>query len=104
MVLGPGETSAGRWRDRSWDDFVAAVLAAGGTPAGRPLLIAVDGRGGSGKTTLAGRLAERIPGSAVVHTDDVAWWHSRFGWADLMTAGVLEPLRAGAAVRLRPPA
>ncbi|BAL90004.1 hypothetical protein AMIS_47840 [Actinoplanes missouriensis 431] len=80
------------------------MLAAGGTPAGRPLLIAVDGRGGSGKTTLAGRLAERIPGSAIVHTDDVAWWHSRFGWADLMTTGVLDPLRAGAAVRLRPPA
>ncbi|MEU4561922.1 hypothetical protein AB0F72_26355 [Actinoplanes sp. NPDC023936] len=104
MLLGPDETSAGEWHEPGWDDFVASVLAAAGTPAGRPLLIAVDGRGGSGKTTFAEQLSRRIPGSAIVHTDDVAWWHSRFDWSDLMAGGILEPLRAGAAVRLRPPA
>jgi hypothetical protein len=39
----------------------------------------------------------------VVHTDDIAWWHSRFGWADLLIEGVLEPVRAGRAVAFRPP-
>jgi len=29
------------------------------------------------------RLRDAVAGSAVVHTDDIAWWHSRFGWADL---------------------
>ena len=36
----------------------------------RPVLIALDGRCGSGKTTLAAQLAEQFPGSAVFHTDD----------------------------------
>ena len=69
----------------------------------RPMVLAVDGRSSSGKTTLAGRLRDAVPGSAVVHTDDIAWWHSRFGWADLLIEGVLEPARAGRAVAFRPP-
>lgn len=40
------------------------------TAAGRPILIALDGRCGSGKTTLAAQLAERFPGSRIIHTDD----------------------------------
>ncbi len=51
-----------------------------------------------------GRRLARAPAAVVVHTDDVAWWHSRFGWDDLMIAGVLEPLHAGRGVRYRPPA
>jgi hypothetical protein len=39
-----------------------------------------------------------------VHTDDVAWHHSRFGWDDLMITGILEPLHAGRPVRYQPPA
>jgi hypothetical protein len=31
-----------------------------------------------------------LPQAAVVHSDDVAWARSRFGWADLMIAGVLD--------------
>jgi hypothetical protein len=45
-----------------------------------------------------------IPGAQVVHTDDIAWWHSRFGWDDLMIEGVLAPLHAGCDVRYQPPA
>ena len=36
----------------------------------RPLVLALDGRCGSGKTTLAGQLAEQFPASIVFHTDD----------------------------------
>ncbi|WP_229070394.1 uridine kinase [Actinoplanes sp. DH11] len=104
MTLGPDEPPAGPWQRRSWPDVAAAILAAAGEPAGRPRLIAIDGRGGGGKSTLAANLARVVPGSAVVHTDDVAWWHSRFGWADLMESGVLAPLHAGEAVSFRPPA
>ncbi|WP_433303335.1 uridine kinase family protein [Actinoplanes sp. CA-030573] len=92
----PRDVAGGRPRD-----------VAGGRPrgdaGGRPRVIAVDGRGGGGKTTLAGRLARALGAAAVVHSDDVAWAHSRFGWDDLMIDGILEPLRAGGAVRYRPP-
>jgi len=37
-----------------------------------------------------------------VHTDDIAWNHSYFEWAELLTEKILEPLRAGAAVSYRP--
>jgi hypothetical protein len=40
----------------------------------------------------------------VIHTDDVAWWHSFFNWEDLLLAGILEPARRGEAVTYRPPA
>ena len=46
---------------------IATLLAASPT---RPILIALDGRCGSGKTTLAAQLAERFPGSRTIHTDD----------------------------------
>jgi hypothetical protein len=68
----------------------------------RPVVLAVDGRSSSGKTTVAARLADVMPGSAVVHTDDIAWWHSRFGWADLLIGGILAPARAGRPVSYRP--
>ena len=70
----------------------------------RPSVVAVNGYSSSGKTTLAGRLAAALPSAAVLHTDDLAWYESVFGWDDLLVTGVLEPLRRGAAVRYRPPA
>ena len=60
------------------------------------------GRSGSGKTTLAERLADALPGAAVVHTDDVAWHHSFFDWQGPLIEHVLEPFRARDAVRWRP--
>ena len=36
----------------------------------KPLVLALDGRCGSGKTTLAAALAEQFPDSTVLHTDD----------------------------------
>jgi hypothetical protein len=69
-----------------------------------PFLLAIDGRSSSGKSTLAGRVAAVLPGTSVVHTDDIAWWHSRFGWDDLLVGGVIAPLRCGEAVDFRPSA
>jgi len=104
MELGPGEPAAGPWRVERLDVFARSLAGAGAGRTSRPVVVAVDGRGGGGKTTLAERLCRLLPAAAVVHTDDVAWWHSRFGWDDLMIAGVLEPLHAGRGVRYRPPA
>ena len=87
LQLAPDEPEAGPWRAESLTVAAATVMKPGqGKGAGhRPVVLAVDGRSSSGKTTLAGRLRDVVAGSAVVHTDDIAWWHSRFGWADLLT-------------------
>lgn len=69
----------------------------------RPVMLAIDGRSSGGETTLAERLRAAVAGSAVVHTDDIAWWYSRFGWAELLISGVLVPARSGRAVSYRPP-
>lgn len=68
------------------------------------VVVAVDGRSAGGKTTLAQRLAAAHPVAALVHTDDVAWNHSFFGWDDMLRRSVLEPARRGQPVSFRPPA
>lgn len=103
MSLGPGEPAAGPWRVAPLDELVRLVMEAAGAPVGRPNIVAIDGRGGSGKSTLAERLHAAVPKSAVISTDDVAWGHSFFGWADLLAGGLLIPVRQGAGVQYRPP-
>ena len=78
-------------------------LGQGRAASGRGVVLAVDGRSSSGKTTLAARLQDAVRGSAVVHIDDIAWWHSRFGWADLLINGLLVPFHRGELVNFRPP-
>jgi len=84
-------------------DVVAGFTDRAQLAVERPLVVAIDGRSSSGKTTLAGRMADAIPATAVVHTDDIAWFHSRFGWADL-AEHVLETVRTVEALSFRPPA
>ncbi|MFC0680148.1 uridine kinase [Lysobacter korlensis] len=104
MFLQASEPAAGPWRVEPIDDIARLLRNASGNPTGRPAIVAVDGRGGSGKSTFANLLHAAVAQSAVVHTDDVAWHESFFGWAPLLADGVLAPLRAGEAVEFRPPA
>jgi hypothetical protein len=104
MVLGEGEPAAGPWRVERLTRFAQLLVDVVGASLGRPAIVALDGRSSSGKTTLAHRLEQAVPGAVTVHTDDIAWWHSFFGWADLLASGVLEPIRRGQAVAFRPPA
>jgi hypothetical protein len=101
-----GEPAAGPWTARPLVDVCGELLAlAVSRAAGRePTIIAVDGRSAAGKSTFAQRMADLVGGTAVVHTDDIAWHHSFFGWTDLMLGGVLEPVRRGEKVAYRPPA
>ncbi len=107
MSLGPSEPPAGPWRVEpiEWvtDTFAAAHMSAEGGGRDRPFVVAVDGRSAAGKSTLAAALSAHVPGSVVVHTDDVAWHHAFFDWSDLLRTRVLEPLRRRAAVSYRPP-
>jgi hypothetical protein len=104
MRLHPGEVQATGWRVEKLPDVVRRLREAAPEVTGRPLLVAVDGRGGAGKSTLVDRLRLVVPGSEVVHTDDLAWNHAYFDWADLMVEHVLRPLRRGEPVEFRPPA
>ena len=54
------------------------------------VLVALDGRCGSGKTTLAAQLAERFPQSITVHTDDFYLPPSRrvTGWEKIPCANM----------------
>ena len=67
-------------------------------------MIAIDGRGGAGKTTLAERLRTVVADAAIVHTDDVAWNHAYFDWGAVLARNLLQPLHQGAAVDFRPEA
>jgi hypothetical protein len=100
-----GEPEAGPWQVEPLAAVADGLMRLGRQRAGNrcPVVLAVDGRSSGGKTTLAGRLQDAVPGSAVVHTDDIAWWYSRFGWAGLLADGILVPARAGHPVRYRPP-
>lgn len=69
----------------------------------RPVLVALDGRCGSGKTTLAAQLAERFPASVTLHTDDYYLPPERRvpGWERIPCANMdLERLRTEALVPL----
>lgn len=105
LQLASEEPEGGPWRAEPLMVVVDALVQLGQVRAGdsRGVVLSVDGRSSSGKTTLAARLQDAIADSAVVHTDDIAWWHSRFGWADLLTDGVLVPFHRGEPVTFRPP-
>ncbi|MEU9823062.1 uridine kinase [Pseudonocardia alni] len=100
------EPEGGPWEIRAADEVLGELLA--GRIPGGPHIVAVDGRGGAGKSTLVTRLArlatERGLLTGVVHTDDVAWHHSFFDWDRLFRRAVLEPAALARGVAYVPPA
>jgi hypothetical protein len=99
LTLEPDEPAATGWRPVSLAHLAELLVPR----ADGPRVVAVDGRQGAGKTSLAARLAAQWRGT-VVHTDDIAWWHGFFDWDDMAAQRVLEPWLAGEHIRFRPPA
>lgn len=104
MRLHPGEVEADGWRAQGLAELVGHLRRTCPDVQGRPLVVAVDGRGGAGKSVLARRLREVVEASAVVHTDDVAWNHASFDWGRVMAENILAPLHRGRGVDFSPQA
>lgn len=104
LALNPEEPAVTSWRrtllSQEWDKLCADIQP----ESGAPIVVAIDGRSASGKTTLAAKLAAQTPGAVVVSTDDIAWNEPLFGWIELMRGGVLDPFSHGLPVEYTPPA
>jgi uridine kinase len=75
---------------------LAARVRSGAPGLGSTRLVCIDGPAGSGKTTLAARLATALgSGTAVVHMDDLYAGWTMTGAVARLTAGVLGPLAEG---------
>lgn len=104
VQLPPEEPDFGPWHVVPLTALLESWQGKFPDPAIRPGVLAIDGRGGGGKSTLAAALARVVPGAVVVHTDDLSWHHAFFDWADLARDGILVPVHARQAVQYRPPA
>jgi uridine kinase len=86
------------------DSLEPLLQAARGSRAPMDLatrLIAIDGPGGAGKTTLAVWLAEELR-AAVIHTDEFARWDNPVNWWPEMLERALKPLAAGESAHYQP--
>ena len=74
LILEPGEPPAEDWHGASLT-HLASTLVPDDCPRA---IVAVDGRQGAGKSTLAAGLARTWTdagrAAGIVHTDDLAWW------------------------------
>lgn len=99
----PGDTGPGAaqaFSERLVDQIADRVRTAP-PRAGTTTVVAVDGPAGSGKTTLAAALAERL-GAPVVHMDDIyPGWDGLALAADAIADHVLRPLAMGRPARYR---
>lgn len=76
------------------------AIQASRPPADLPTrIIAIDGLGGAGKSTLAEQLAAALGGVPVVPTDDFASWDNPMEWWPRMVDQVLRPIASGQVVR-----
>jgi uridine kinase len=64
-------------------------------------IVAVDGAGGAGKSSLAKWLAGRLQAS-IIHTDDFASWNNPADWWPELIELALNPLAAGQPARYQP--
>lgn len=83
------------------DGVVIERIRSAQPPAGmRTSIIAVDGFGGAGKTTLASDLAAQLD-AQVVHTDDFASWEEPLEWWPRLRDQVLVPISVDQAGRFQ---
>jgi uridine kinase len=62
-------------------------------------IVAIDGYGGAGKSTLARKLAAALDEAPIVPTDDFAGWDNQFEWWPRLLEQVIAPLARGLSAR-----
>jgi Tfp pilus assembly pilus retraction ATPase PilT len=77
------------WEDETLPNLAAEILRISPKP-----LIFIDGKGGSGKTSFAAKLAN-VLGANIVATDDVAWYADPIHWDEELLAGIINPWLGG---------
>lgn len=55
-------------------------------------IVAIDGLGGSGKSSFALQLSRALGGAVIVHTDDFATWHNPIDWWPRLLEQALIPI------------
>jgi uridine kinase len=75
---------------------IEELLATKPPRVGHVKFIAVDGHGGSGKSSLANLLAHMFS-AQIIHTDDFASWDNPLNWWPLVVERVFQPIAEGAA-------
>ncbi len=72
-------------------------IAASKAPDNMPVkIVAIDGHGGAGKSTLAKQLAVALKDAEIVRTDDFASWDNPTDWWPEVIKRILEPIQNGA--------
>lgn len=79
---------------------IAGLVRRTAPRAGATRVVAVDGRSGAGKTSLAATLRAELGAPVVALEDLYGGWDGLERGIDLLTAEVLEPLSAGRAARV----
>jgi uridine kinase len=87
--------------NRATDVLLAATFVWRAAPkAGRTRVVAIDGRSGAGKTSLATGLRAELRAPVVTLEDLYGGWDGLERGIDLLVSEVLEPLAAGLAARV----
>ncbi|MCL2197810.1 MAG: hypothetical protein FWB80_02700 [Defluviitaleaceae bacterium] len=84
------------WKEESLSALSEKILSMTPTP-----LILIDGVGGSGKTTLAKKLADMLNAN-IVSTDDVAWYADPIHWDEELLTGIIHPWQNGENIAYKP--
>ena len=79
---------------------IAASVRRAAPRAGHTRVVAIDGRSGSGKTSLAAALRDRLQAPVVSLEDLYGGWDGLERGIDLLVSAVLEPLATGQAARV----
>ena len=84
------------WNEESLSSLTEKILIISSKP-----LVLIDGKGGSGKTSFAMKLADNLNANLVA-SDDVAWWSDPIHWDSEMLSGIIQPWLNGENVSYTP--